>query len=112
LKPQSDLPAYLAHSDVAIVPWKVGAITKATSPIKVYESLAMGKPVVAPDLPPLAGMPLVLRSRDEADFVANVARARGMALAGPALEAFRRENSWEERTSRLLGLITEASAHR
>jgi glycosyltransferase involved in cell wall biosynthesis/predicted O-methyltransferase YrrM len=108
LKAQADLPAYLAHAQVAFVPWKVGAITLATSPIKVYEFLAMGKPVVAPDLPALAGMPLVLRSRDHAEFAANLARARGLSVPDATLETFRRENSWEARTAQLLALVTEA----
>jgi glycosyltransferase involved in cell wall biosynthesis len=108
LKAQPELPAYLAHAQVAMVPWKVGPITRATSPIKVYEALAMRKPVVAPDLPLLDGMPFVLRSRDQADFAANIDLARHLTVAGPELEAFRRENSWEERTARLLGLIAEA----
>jgi glycosyltransferase involved in cell wall biosynthesis len=50
LKAQAELPAYLAQAEVAIIPWKANAVTHATSPLKVYEYLAMRRPVVAPQL--------------------------------------------------------------
>jgi hypothetical protein len=53
LETTSLLPAYLSHADVAIVPWIVSPVTQATSPLKVYEYIAMEKPVVAPDIEPL-----------------------------------------------------------
>ena len=105
LKAQRELPAYLAHTSVAIVPWKVDAITRATSPVKVYEYVAMGKPVVAPDLPTLADIPLVLRSADRAGFVGNVERARSVRVEDQPLDAFLRQNSWEARVEQLVRLV-------
>ncbi len=89
LKAQAALPAYLAHSDVTLLPWKVAPITEATSPLKVYESLAMRKPVVAPCASPLEGMPFVLLSRDGEDFLADLDRARRLEPRGPELRALR-----------------------
>ena len=48
--PYSILPQFVDF-DVAIVPFKINAITLATSPIKVYEYLACGIPVVSTRLP-------------------------------------------------------------
>lgn len=112
LMAQAALPAYLAHSDLTFVPWKVDAITEATSPIKVYESLAMRKPVVAPWLPVLDGMPFVLRSRDRAHFLRNLEEARGLAPGGPELERFVAENTWRERTRRILAMVRAAAPGR
>jgi len=112
LKPQRDLPAYLAYADVTIIPWKVNAITRATSPLKVYEYVAMGKPVVAPDLPTLADIPLVLRSPDAAAFIANIERARGLRVSEVELDAFVRDHSWSERISRLLEALAATSTWR
>ena len=105
LKAQTELPAYLAHSDLAFLPWKVDAVTRATSPIKVYEALAMRKPVVTPWLPVLEGMPFVLRSRDREEFLRNLERARATEPDGPGLERFVAENSWRGRTGRILEMI-------
>ena len=105
LKPQKMLPAYLAYSDVTIIPWKVNAITLATSPIKVYEYLAMHKPVVAPNLPLLQELPFVLCSRDQEHFLENIAKARKLQVGGEKLELFLSQNSWQTRVDRLLELL-------
>jgi glycosyltransferase involved in cell wall biosynthesis len=105
LKPQVDLPAYLAHADVAIVPWKTNAVTHATSPLKVYEYLAMRRPVVAPRLDALGGIPGILLSEDEDAFVRHVTRAREIALDEAIIQAFVQDNSWSARIGTLLELI-------
>jgi hypothetical protein len=83
----------------------VDAITRATSPVKVYEYVAMARPVVAPDLPTLADIPLVLRSADRAEFVGNVERARHGSGEGQALDGFLRQNSWEARVEQLVRIL-------
>jgi glycosyltransferase involved in cell wall biosynthesis len=50
-RPHSEVPAVLGAFDVCIIPYRVTRYTQALSPIKLYEYLAMGKPVVATDLP-------------------------------------------------------------
>jgi glycosyltransferase involved in cell wall biosynthesis len=49
--PHSEVPAIVAALDVSLIPYRITAYTKGLSPIKLYEYLAMGKPVVATDLP-------------------------------------------------------------
>jgi glycosyltransferase involved in cell wall biosynthesis len=56
LVPQAALPALLEHARVGWLPWRRDAVTSATSPLKVYEYLAMGLPVVGPDTEPLRGL--------------------------------------------------------
>jgi polysaccharide pyruvyl transferase CsaB len=108
LKRQTDLPAYLAHVDVALMPWFINDVTRATSPLKLYEYLAMHKPVVAPDLPPLHGAPNVLLSPDRASFVRDVGRARDLVVDTAAADAYTARNSWQERISRLLAAVERA----
>ena len=103
LKAQVELPAYLAHADVAIIPWKANAVTHATSPLKVYEYLAMRRPVVAPALDALEGIPGVLLSSDTDAFVRNVGRARGAPVDRVVVDAFVRENSWPARIEDVAG---------
>jgi GT2 family glycosyltransferase len=45
------LPEYLAWFDVATIPFTISEITLATSPLKLFEYLAAGKPVVTTALP-------------------------------------------------------------
>ena len=69
LKPQIALPGYLAQADVALIPWEVSPITQATSPLKLYEYLAMHTPVVAPELNPLKGIPGVRLAASAEEFI-------------------------------------------
>jgi GT2 family glycosyltransferase len=108
LKPQSALPAYLAYADVAIIPWEISAITQATSPLKMYEYLAMHLPVVAPDLEHLRGIPGVLLARDADEFVACVGQAREMEFPLPRVNRFVAENNWQARVNQLVQSVDEA----
>jgi GT2 family glycosyltransferase/glycosyltransferase involved in cell wall biosynthesis len=47
----AELPYYLHAFDVCIIPFKINPLTEATNPVKVYEYLSAGKPVVTVDLP-------------------------------------------------------------
>jgi GT2 family glycosyltransferase/glycosyltransferase involved in cell wall biosynthesis len=52
--PYAELPGYLHRFDVACIPFRLTPLTRATNPVKFYEYLSAGKPVVAVDLPELA----------------------------------------------------------
>jgi len=67
-KPYSQLPAYLAHFSVCILPFKDTELTRAVDPVKVYEYLAAGKDVVATPLPALAQHGKLLSLALPADF--------------------------------------------
>jgi len=109
LKPQTELPAYLAHSDVAIIPWEISPITQATSPLKVFEYVTMGVPVVAPDLDPLKDIPYVFLSKDRQHFIENIRRARAVKVDGHVVDGFAQQNSW---TARLDALQSRIDLHR
>lgn len=55
-KPYSELPAYLHQFDVCLIPFYINQLTMATNPVKIYEYLAAGKPVVSTELPELNSM--------------------------------------------------------
>ncbi len=49
--PYASLPEHLAAFDVCTIPFRRTPLTEATNPVKLYEYLATGKPVVARRLP-------------------------------------------------------------
>jgi glycosyltransferase involved in cell wall biosynthesis len=51
-RPWTEVPAYLRHADVLLVPHVVDAFTDSLDPIKLYEYRAVGRPVVST---PVAG---------------------------------------------------------
>ncbi len=51
LRPQAELPRYLARFDVCLNPFRAGDLARDVSPLKFYEYLATGKPVVSTSQP-------------------------------------------------------------
>jgi glycosyltransferase involved in cell wall biosynthesis len=110
-KPYAELPHYVAAFDVGLIPYVANTYTESCLPLKLYEYLAAGKPVVASGLPELAGMePDVLLADGEDAFVAGVDRALGRLGESEraARMALAAGNTWETRTDRLLGLVRGA----
>ncbi|OYV98183.1 MAG: hypothetical protein B7X11_06105 [Acidobacteria bacterium 37-65-4] len=104
------LPAYLHRFDVATIPFRVNDLTRATDPIKFYEYLSAGKPVVAVDLPELRRHEkLFYRVESPDDFTRKLEAA--MAERDPELVAARmalaRANTWDDRAARLDDLIRQ-----
>ena len=105
--PYSELPAALSRFDVSIIPFRPGPLIEATNPVKVYEMLSSGKPVVAtpiPELAPLAAEGLVRLASGPEEFEAALAAALGEddpALRGRRAD-FARTNSWRARAHDLL----------
>ena len=102
--PYARLPYYLHAFDVALLPFKVLPLTLATNPVKVYEYLAGGKPVVAVELPEMAQFgDLVYRAEGEAAFLDQLRRA--LAEGGTDIvarrKAFASEQTWVHRAEEL-----------
>lgn len=81
--PYDQVPAFMQHADVVIVPHLVNPFTESLDPIKAYESLAAGRPTVAT---PVAGFrdlgtPIVIADRDH--FIDATTGALGQAQARP-----------------------------
>jgi GT2 family glycosyltransferase len=102
--PYARLPYYLHAFDVALLPFRIIPLTLATNPVKVYEYLSAGKPVVAVDLPEMHQFgDLVLRAADQDAFVARVAdalREQGGDMAARR-RAFASEQTWVHRAQEL-----------
>ncbi len=52
-KPYEQLPRYLAHTDVLLLPYVLDEQIRRSAPLKIRECLAAGKPIVAVDVPDL-----------------------------------------------------------
>jgi glycosyltransferase involved in cell wall biosynthesis len=94
-----ELPAVLRGADAGLIPYLRSELTDSIFPMKVYEYLAAGLPVVATLLPALAGVPEVAGEPDAASFRAALERA--LAQDSPARRAERSagaaSHSWDER---------------
>ncbi|MFH0994524.1 MAG: methyltransferase domain-containing protein [Pseudomonadota bacterium] len=101
-QPYADLPTLIESWDCCIIPFKRCPLTEATNPVKIYEMLAAGKPVVSVDLPELrsigeAGL-IGLANTTEA-FILEIERqvAQDDTWRRAARRSFASENTWQIR---------------
>ena len=108
--PYKELPWYAIWFDVALIPFKKGEIAQATSPIKMYEYMALNKPIVATeDLIECYGYKGVFISKNECDdFSEKIQQALEVKDSEEIikeLDKIAKENTWEKRVERLLEYI-------
>jgi glycosyltransferase involved in cell wall biosynthesis len=107
--PYGELPGIVAAFDVGLIPYAENEYTRNVFPLKVFEYLAAGKPVVATGLPALAGLePDVVVARGLAEVLAAVEAALALTEVADIerRQALAASNTWETRTERLLSLIS------
>jgi glycosyltransferase involved in cell wall biosynthesis len=107
-RPYEDVPAYLQHAAVIIVPHVVSDFTESLDPIKAYECLAVGTPTVATPVAGFRGLPEPVRVADRSEFVATVERA----LTDPTAAVATPLPSWRERAEQFDQALTRARRKR
>ncbi len=111
--PYAELPRYLHAFDVCMLPFKVIPLTLATNPVKVYEYLSAGKPVVVVDLPEMAQFgELVDVARNHDEYCAAIERHLALKAAPAAVAArqeFGRNQTWSHRATKLIEHVESAA---
>ncbi len=105
--PYTRVPDFMRAFDVCITPHRVTAFTESLNPIKLWEYLAAGKPIVATDVAGFRDYPQFVRIASGAD---DFARAVEDALqeapaAGEARRAEARRHSWDARLDQVLQVL-------
>jgi len=124
-QPPAEVGTWLAAADVLVIPPSRGPLDKVGNtvlPIKTFQYLASGRPIVAPATPDLAEVLVdgvnarLVPPDDVAAFVDALARLVADPAAAAALGAAGREaalaNTWRARAERVLAFITERLAAR
>ncbi len=109
-RPYTEVPNYLASFDACLIPFAENDLTRAVDPLKLYEYLAAGCPVIATPLPSASPdlLPLVYWAQDLAGFEAAITQALDEpdSNATERREAIKR-HSWEQRMSVIANIIHE-----
>ncbi len=110
-KPYSELISYLAYFSVGIIPFKLNLLNESTNPIKLYEYLGAGLPVVSTAMPEVVAYQadgVVSIADDPAAFstriVEALATSRDSGRMAQRLE-IAAANSWAARASLVMSAI-------
>jgi hypothetical protein len=99
-KGYGELPGYLGHFDVCLIPFEVNAFTQKIYPTKFHQYLGAGKPVVSSDLPDLKPFsPWVTFYHSPSELAERVEEALRDDSGEKASERRRiaGENTWDQR---------------
>jgi teichuronic acid biosynthesis glycosyltransferase TuaH len=102
-----EVVAVLRNSELTLLAHRRTPLTEAMSPLKVYEYLAAGRPVLATDLRPVHDLgPRVLLSETVEEFadLIDTALAQGVQ-SEPERQEFVRANAWPSRHREILSLL-------
>ena len=101
-KKYEELQAYYQHCDVTLLPFKRCQTSDYSNPIKTFESLSFGKPVISTDIPESCIFPenTVFVSGNKEEFRQNINKALKICKNEEIINKCKevaRENSWQSR---------------
>jgi glycosyltransferase involved in cell wall biosynthesis len=107
-----ELPDVLRGADAGLIPYARNELTDAIFPMKVYEYLAAGLPVVATELPSLADVPAVATAPDAPGLaeLLDHALAREDAAVRCARSRTAEAHSWHPRLAQIAAAIEALEA--
>jgi glycosyltransferase involved in cell wall biosynthesis len=112
-RPHRELARYIRSFDVCIVPYRRSAYTETVVPSKINEYLAMGKPVVSTNLPPVCDFnnrhQVIITTEEHSDeFLRGIDQALSLGNDQELIarrRAVARQADWESRLESMSELI-------
>ncbi|MCI4433275.1 MAG: methyltransferase domain-containing protein, partial [Nitrosopumilus sp.] len=104
IKDYSILPEYAIWFDVCILPFLLNDVTHSTSPIKLFEYMALGKPIVSTAIQEVSNYKSILIAENPDDFIDKVKHALEIRNDKQYLELVDKEakqNTWKKRFDNL-----------
>lgn len=111
-RPHSEIPSLISQFDVAMIPFIINELTTDINPIKLFEYMAMGKPIISTLLPEVQRYAsLVLMADDHDEFVRLVTLAHN---EDRTLQSIRKsvasQNTWHDRVRQIEQLFQESTS--
>lgn len=107
------LKNYARWADVMIIPFLVNKITKATSPVKIFEYMALRKPIVITDLFECRQYKGVFLSKTQKEFIANLEKALKKKKDFQYLKLLdetARVNDWSFKANQIIALLKKGES--
>jgi hypothetical protein len=101
----SQLPAYAANWDAAMIPFKPSRLSEAVDPIKIYEYVALGLRTVVTGMMHLDTYPGVFTAETPREFEEAVEKAAASRMSEAEVAEFLGRNRWSNRIDTLMELL-------
>lgn len=102
------LKNYAKKSDILTIPFLINDITKATSPVKIFEYMALHKPIVITDLQECRQYKSVLIAKTHTEFLKKLDEASKLINDKKyikILDKEAKENDWSHKADAIIELI-------
>lgn len=106
------LPDYACWFDVSVIPFRINEITESTSPIKLFEYMALGHPIVTTNMPECRKYQSVLIGDGVDQFIRQVERALSLGDDATYQSTLSKEalaNSWSSKADALDQLLRNST---
>jgi glycosyltransferase involved in cell wall biosynthesis len=111
-KPYPELARYMHFVDVATIPFLLNSVTHSCSPVKMFEYMATGKPIVATAMHEVLKYDSVLVAHTPAEFVERLEEAC-IRTSDPTYQSLLRKeaerNTWGARAAAYIEALRSAS---
>ncbi len=109
-KKYEDIPSYVLSFDVGIIPFKINEITRCLNPLKIYEYMAVGCPVLATEIPELktfSNLISIANSNDKFDFNLKKVVSSDLSKLKERLLNEAKQHTWDSRTTEMISYIQD-----
>ncbi|MFU0831782.1 MAG: Methyltransferase type 12 [Oscillospiraceae bacterium] len=109
-RPYQELNKYAAFYDIAILPFVLNDLTKSVSPVKIFEYMALGKPVVTYALPECLKYRSCLCANTQEEFIEAVHKALELRFDKKYRALLKKEaleNTWQSIMKKTVALVQQ-----
>ncbi len=97
-----ELPALIKDLQVGVIPFRKNRLTENVNPVKLYEYLAAGKPVVSIGINLTKNIPEYFQSETQEKFIANLTKALIEQTDLREIDKYLAEYTWVRKAEELL----------
>ncbi len=107
--PREHVPAYVSYFDICLIPYKNNTYNEASFPLKFWEFMATGKPIVASGVPELEEYePLISYAKNAKEFSKQIESILSSApTSNKKRIALAKQHGWNERARNLRKLLID-----
>lgn len=109
-KDYNELIDYANYFDICIIPFKINDITKSTNPVKLFEYMALNKPIVTTNLLECSKYKGVLVSKNHNEFIKNIELAKNKINDKKYINILNeqaKDNDWRIKCRKLISFVDD-----